>query len=52
MSKWLAEQLGKNPSTVFNLATRYEKTLGEMTASVADYEKEVNGYLKEMGFTL
>ena len=34
------------------LAERYEETLPSLTANVVKYENEVNGYLKQMGFTL
>ena len=39
-------------SDVTSLAERYEDTLSELTQDVSSYEKEVYGYLKEMGFTL
>ena len=34
------------------LVERYKDTLSELARSVADYEHEANGYLKEMGFAL
>ena len=61
--KWLASILGecealmqnvthKISSEVTALVERYKDTLSELARSVADYEHEVNGYLKEMGFSL
>ena len=34
------------------LAERYETTLSDLAQNVSSYEDEVNGYLKEMGFTI
>lgn len=39
-------------SEVESLATRYEHTLPELADEVSEYESEVNGYLREMGFEL
>lgn len=61
--KWLAavssscETLMQNithdiAARVEALAARYEQTLSATELSVADYESEVNGYLRKMGFEL
>ena len=34
------------------LVERYEDTLADLSADVSRYEDEVNGYLREMGFTI
>jgi len=34
------------------LTERYQDTMPELAQNVVDFENEVNGYLKEMGFTL
>lgn len=39
-------------SNVTSLTERYENTLAALAQDVADYEKDVNGYLKAMGFAL
>lgn len=61
--KWLAtvvascEALMQNvtrdiAAQVETLAARYEQTLSATEQAVANYESEVNGYLREMGFEL
>lgn len=61
--KWLASIIGgcealmqsvthRIGAEVTSLIERYEDTLPELSAKVSTYEDEVNGYLKEMGFSL
>ena len=61
IKKWLATVTGRCEdemqrvtqdiaASVTALAERYERTLGEMNASVSEYEKRVNDHLKKMGF--
>lgn len=61
--KWLANVVGgcealmqsvthRIATDVTALAERYEDTMLSLAQNVVDYENEVNGYLKEMGFTL
>ncbi len=39
-------------ATKYFLVERYKDTLSELARRVADYEHEVNDYLKEIGFLL
>lgn len=39
-------------ATKYFLVKRYKDTLSELARRVADYEHEVNDYLKEIGFLL
>ena len=61
--KWLANVIGgceslmqsvthRIATDVTVLAERYEYTMPTLAQNVVDFENEVNGYLKEMGFTL
>lgn len=61
--KWLASVIGgceslmqsvthRIATDVTALVERYEDTMPELAQDVTNFENEVNGYLKEMGFTL